>query len=200
MFGNNGLGDYYNASLKADKAQKKIDRINAVIPKTKLFSLIEVAVAIIIIVIINMTTDRAKSDNYTSLLCLVGFGFFVLNTAMFYSKCGGFLSGIKFFFVGAYYGWLLIPIFPLDIAAALFIGFLGQIVFVFCPTLLLVLVRASEISKLNEANYCMDAIDNAEQVLADMDDEVCYCPNCGNPIKEGASFCAKCGTNVVEEV
>lgn len=200
MFGNNGLGDYYNASLKADKAQKKIDKINSIIPKTRLFSLIEVIVGVVLVVIVMMTKDRVKSDHYYQILLSFGVVFFILNSAMFYSKCGGFLSGFKLFFVGAFYGWLLVPIFPLDVGIALIVGIIGNIVYVFCPTLLLVLVRASEISKLNDANYCMDAIDNAEQVLADMDDEVCYCPNCGSSIKEGTSFCAKCGTNVVEEV
>ena len=51
MFGNNGYGDYYNASLKANKAQEKIDKIDSVIPKTRLFSLVETTVAIVIFII-----------------------------------------------------------------------------------------------------------------------------------------------------
>lgn len=47
--------------------------------------------------------------------------------------CGGLFKAVKMAVNIAKWGWLLVPVFPIDIAIGLGVGFMGLMMFIFVP-------------------------------------------------------------------
>lgn len=111
---------------------------------------------------------------------------------------GGLKSALKFVFKVTRVGWIIIPIFPIDIAIAIIVFCISGGVAIFLPIIFVFLAQHQLKMNMQGAQAYLNPSDVAQNMKTDGSNENAdkICPNCEAVVKSGVKFCMSCGTRL----
>ena len=193
-------------------AKARVELIDSLLPEARKSTLQEIGIIMGLGFLASLAEKVPVLGTLLALaLFIVTTGAFIYNVKNYYSKVSG---GAAFATIGniAKWGWILVPIFPIDIFVGLTILVYGFAAMLMLPSLYLRLIRNTEKKRLEEAEMFVGLYAETDSVfeMLTRDSEKYeyhngtlvekirpkFCTHCGNEMDSSMSFCTKCGTKM----